>query len=113
MDLWGRDSLQGCVSLGGSWASLCSLPACGAPGPRIITMLVAACPSPASAVVSRACQHRAAGGPWGARAGCTVTSIRPSVSGTWEGVGAGAAVRAGPSGLDCSPAMWPWPPPSF
>ena len=50
----------------------------------IINMLVAACPSLTLAVVSIACQHRATGGQWGARAGCTMTSIHPSVSGTWD-----------------------------
>ena len=50
----------------------------------IINMLVAACPSLTLAVVSIACQHRATGGQWDARAGCTMTSIHPSVSGTWD-----------------------------
>lgn len=46
----------------------------------IINMLVAACPSPTLAVVSIACQHRATGGQWGAQAGCTMTSIHPSLA---------------------------------
>lgn len=38
VDLWGRDSLQACVTLGGSWASLCPLLACRVPGPRSILL---------------------------------------------------------------------------
>lgn len=54
VDLRGQDSLQGCVSLGGSWASLCRLTACRVPRSKVCinNMLVAACSSPDLAVVS-------------------------------------------------------------
>lgn len=116
----GQDSLQGCVTVGGSQASLCKLLACRVPGPRSVLLTCWCLPVPPlpwlsspTLVVSSACQPAQSGG-WavGGRGGLR-SDLHPSISGTWEGVGAGAAIRSGQSGLDCSGVTGPLPPPSL
>lgn len=81
MDLEGQDSLQGCVSLGGSWASLCRLTACRVPRPRSVLLTCWWLPIPPPPWLSSALPVSTGwrvGGQWGARAKRRVTSIRPS-----------------------------------
>lgn len=116
----GQDSLQGCVTLGGSWASLCRLLACRVPGPRSVSLTCWCLPvsplpwlSSPTLVVSSACQPAQSGG-WAVEGQRGLHSdLHPSISGTWEGVGAGVAIRSGQSGLDCSGATRPLPPTSL
>lgn len=84
----GQDSFWGCVTLGGSWASLCRLLACRVPGPRSVLLTCWCLPVPPlpwlsspTLVVSSACQPAQSGG-WaaGAGVGFAVTSIHPSLA---------------------------------
>lgn len=107
-DLGGQLGLSVQITcLQGTWAKVC-----------IINMLVPACPSPTLAVLPHlGCQQcLSACTEWwvgsGGRGGLR-SDLHPSISGTWEGVGAGATIRSGQSGLDCSGATRPLPPPSL
>ena len=81
VDLGGQDSLQGCVSLGGSWTSLCRLTACRVPRPRSVLLTCWWLPIPPPPWLSSALPVSTewrVGGRWGARAKRRVTSIHPS-----------------------------------
>lgn len=105
VSLWGQDSLQGCVTLGDSWASLCH--ACRTLGPRSGLLPCWWLPVPPLTLADCLQQWlvspglRVGGGGLGAR---LCSDLHPSISGTWEAVGACAAIRSDPSGLDYSRA---------
>lgn len=88
--LWGQDSLQGSVTLGDSWASLCH--ACRVLGPRYGLLPCWWLPIPPLTLAGCLQQSLVSPGLWvgsgGLGPGCAVTSIHPSLApgSGWEPV---------------------------